>query len=76
MPRCLGICCRGNRRSTPRQEDVDLSGVREIAAGAGLTFYKASYVWLAWSRWLNLRTRDKEILRESPDVAVRRLLVA
>lgn len=43
--------------------------VDDIAIQNGLTFYDASYVWLARARGLMLRTRDKLILRECPDVA-------
>lgn len=50
-------------------DDVDLEAVHDIAAKTGLTFYDASYVWLARTRGLILRTRDKQVLRECPDVA-------
>lgn len=49
-------------------DEVDCGKVWEIATALGLTFYDASYVWLARSRGLELRTRDKQILRECPDV--------
>lgn len=50
-------------------EDVDLVSVYDTAVQTGLTYYDASYVWLARTRGLTLRTRDKQILRECPDVA-------
>lgn len=53
------------------QRDVDYVGIYRLAAETGLTFYDSSYVWLARSRGLKLRTRDKEVLRICPDVAVR-----
>ncbi len=51
--------------------DMDYSKIYRIAAETGLTFYDASYVWLARARGLKLRTRDKEVLRICPDVAVK-----
>lgn len=48
---------------------VNSQGVFDIAAVTGLSFYDASYVWLARARGLKLRTRDKEILMKCPDVA-------
>lgn len=53
------------------ERDLDFPGIYRLAAETGLTFYDASYVWLARSRGLKLRTRDKEVLRICPDVAVR-----
>ena len=50
-------------------DDVDCGAVWAIATTLGLTFYDASYVWLARNRSLELRTRDKQILRECRDVA-------
>ena len=50
-------------------EDLDLPAVYDIAVQKGLTFYDASYVWLARARGITLRTRDKQILRECADVA-------
>jgi len=50
-------------------ERVEVKGIQEIAVRCGLTFYDASYVWLARSRTLELRTRDRQILRECRDVA-------
>ena len=50
-------------------DGIDRGGVWDIAQAIGLTFYDASYVWLARTRGLELRTRDKQILRECPDVA-------
>lgn len=51
-------------------ETVDLGSVWEIAHRSGLTYYDASYVWLAESRDLVLRTRGGEILREFPGIAL------
>jgi len=53
------------------ERDLDYLRIYRVAAETGLTFYDASYVWLARSRGLKLRTRDKEVLRICPDVAVR-----
>ena len=44
--------------------------VLHIAMADELSYYDASHVWLARSRGLKLRTRDKGILRKCPDVAV------
>lgn len=49
---------------------IDAEATFKVAAENGLSFYDASYVWLARVRGLKLRTRDKKILRECPDVAV------
>ncbi len=49
--------------------DLDVRATWRIACERRLTFYDASYVWLARSRNLVLRTRDAEVLRECPDVA-------
>jgi len=51
-------------------DDVDGAEIWEIACDAGLTFYDASYVWLARMRGLKLRTRDRLILKTYPDVAL------
>jgi predicted nucleic acid-binding protein len=51
--------------------NMDYPGILRLAAETGLTFYDASYVWLARSRGLKLRTRDKEVLRICPDVAMK-----
>ncbi len=59
----------GTRLLIETVEDVDLVRVYDIAVQRGLTFYDASYVWLARARGLTLRTRDKQILRECGDVA-------
>lgn len=53
------------------ERDLKYLEIFRLAAESGLTFYDASYVWLARSRGLELRTRDKEVLRICPDVAVR-----
>jgi predicted nucleic acid-binding protein len=50
-------------------ENLQWRDVLDLATGRRLTFYDASYVWLAHSRGMTLRTRDAEILRECPDVA-------
>lgn len=51
-------------------DDVDSPAVLRIAVESGLTFYDPAHVWLARSRGLELRTRDREVLRVCPDVAV------
>ncbi|MCC5805255.1 MAG: type II toxin-antitoxin system VapC family toxin [Opitutales bacterium] len=51
-------------------ESLDSCEIFSIATHSDLTFYDASYVWLARERGLKLRTRDKKILRKCPDVAV------
>ena len=51
-------------------DEVERAGVWDLAVATGLTFYDASYVWLARSRGLKLHTRDKQVLRGCPDVAV------
>ena len=51
-------------------EEVDRPAIWEIACDTGLTYYDASYVWLARSRGRKLRTRDKQILETCPDVAM------
>jgi predicted nucleic acid-binding protein len=51
-------------------DELDAEAVLELALTSGLTMYDASYVWLARSRGLKLRTRDKDILAFCPDVAV------
>ncbi len=53
------------------QQDMDYPAIYRLAAESGLTFYDASYVWLARSRGMKLRTRDKDMLRICPDVAMR-----
>lgn len=50
--------------------ETDYQGIYRLAVETGLTFYDSSYVWLARLRGLKLRTRDKEVLRICPDVAV------
>lgn len=50
--------------------DADWVRILRIAVAEGLSFYDASYVWLARSRGLDLRTRDKGILAKCPDVAI------
>ena len=50
-------------------DEVDPGGIWSIAVDSGLTYYDASYVWLAETRGLTLRTRDKEILEKFPHLA-------
>lgn len=49
---------------------VDHPAILDVACNSGLTYYDASYVWLARSRQLILRTRDKRILQKCADVAL------
>ncbi len=51
-------------------EIIDSSAILKIATERSLTFYDASFVWLAKSRGLKLYTRDLEILQKSPEVAL------
>lgn len=66
MERLLSVA---NEVISETVEAVDSPSILEIATASGLTFYDASYVWLARSRGWKLRTRDDQILRECPDVA-------
>ncbi|HEY5707453.1 MAG TPA: type II toxin-antitoxin system VapC family toxin [Terrimicrobiaceae bacterium] len=50
-------------------EKLQWCAILDLANGRGLSFYDASYVWLAQSRGLMLRTRDAEILRGCPGVS-------
>ena len=50
-------------------DEIAWSEVWDLAVKDGLSFYDASYAWLARSRALMLRTRDKGILHNCPDVA-------
>jgi predicted nucleic acid-binding protein len=50
-------------------ENLQWRAILDLATGRRLTFYDASYIWLAHSRGLKLRTRDAEILRECPNVS-------
>lgn len=50
--------------------DTDWMAVLAIAVADGLSYYDASHVWLARARGLELRTRDKEVLKACPDVAL------
>jgi predicted nucleic acid-binding protein len=50
-------------------DEVDRSAIWDIACDTELTYYDSSYVWLARSRGLVLRTRDRKILKTCPDVA-------
>jgi predicted nucleic acid-binding protein len=50
--------------------DLRWAEVWRVADLDKLTFYDASYVWMARARELKLRTRDREILRNCPDVAL------
>lgn len=49
--------------------DVDAQGIDQVSEEAGLSFYDASYVWLARNKGLEFYTRDKQILRSCADVA-------
>jgi predicted nucleic acid-binding protein len=64
-------CCveQGETMVTETVANLQWSRILGLAADAGLTFYDASYVWLARARGLQLRTRDTQILRECSDVA-------
>lgn len=50
--------------------EIDFFGVDDVVRMTGLKFYDASYVWLARSRACRLFTRDRQILRCCPDVAL------
>jgi predicted nucleic acid-binding protein len=54
---------------TETVENLQWRAVLDLADSRRLTFYDASYVWLAQSRGLTLRTRDAEVLRGCPDIA-------
>jgi predicted nucleic acid-binding protein len=60
---------QGETIVTETVANLQWSRILGLAADAGLTFYDASYVWLARARGLKLRTRDTQILRECSDVA-------
>ena len=49
--------------------NLDWQNVLNLASDTRISFYDASYVWLARSRRLKLRTRDTRLLRACPDVA-------
>lgn len=51
-------------------EILDSKQVLELALQRGLTMYDASYVWAAKSRGLKLRTRDTDVLKFCPEVAL------
>jgi predicted nucleic acid-binding protein len=51
-------------------DDIDIEGVWSVAMEKNLSYYDASYVWLAKSRGLALYSRDSGILRTCPEVAV------
>ena len=51
-------------------EDLDTAAIFKMAIKDGLTMYDASYVWAARARGLKLRTRDSEVLKFCPDVAL------
>jgi predicted nucleic acid-binding protein len=50
-------------------DTLDAGEILRLANKHSLSFYDASYVWLARLKGLKLRTRDGEILRQCPDVA-------
>ena len=60
---------QGETMVTETVANLQWSRILGFAADAGLTFYDASYVWLARARGLKLRTRDTQTLRECSDVA-------
>ena len=51
-------------------EVLDGQHILKLALKLGLTMYDASYVWAAKTRGLKLRTRDSDILKFCPDVAL------
>lgn len=51
-------------------DEIEVGEIWDICLSTGLTYYDASHVWLARSRGLKLRTRDAEVLKKCPDVAV------
>lgn len=51
-------------------EDVEQQAIWDIACDTSLTYYDASYVWLARVRGVKLRTRDQQILNTCLDVAL------
>jgi len=51
-------------------QGADWISALQLAVTEDLSYYDASHVWLARSRGLKLRTRDKRILANCPDVAV------
>jgi predicted nucleic acid-binding protein len=51
-------------------DDIDVLAIDEMARDTKLTFYDASYLWLARSRKLSLYTRDDKILKAAPDLAL------
>lgn len=50
-------------------EDIDVLSIDEIAQDTGLTFYDASYLWLAKFRGLPLYTRDAKMLKAALGLA-------
>jgi predicted nucleic acid-binding protein len=50
-------------------EEIDVLLIDKIACDTGLTFYDASYLWLARCRGLQLYTRDEKILKAAPESA-------
>lgn len=51
-------------------EELDTAAIFGIAIKHGLTMYDASYVWAARQRGLKLHTRDTDVLKFCPDVAL------
>jgi predicted nucleic acid-binding protein len=51
-------------------DNIDIEAVWSVAIEKKLSYYDASYVWLAQSRGLALYSRDSGILRACPEVAV------
>jgi predicted nucleic acid-binding protein len=60
---------QGEAMLTETVENLQWRAILDLADSRRLTFYDASYVWLAQSRGLTLRTRDAEVLRGCPDIA-------
>ncbi len=65
----LGVWPRAEQVVIETVGAVDFVGIYAVAEKHGLSFYDASYVYLARLRTLKLHTRDKQVLRECPDVA-------
>lgn len=53
--------------------DIDNLQILLLAEQTKLTFYDASFVWLAQTRGLKLYTRDQEIIQKYPELALNTL---
>ncbi|MEM2740207.1 MAG: type II toxin-antitoxin system VapC family toxin [Candidatus Bathyarchaeia archaeon] len=53
----------------------DVSGVEEIAMKLNLTFYDASYIYVAYRRSLTLVTEDREMRRKAAEMGVEAVAV-